>query len=154
MTDYRIKKDQLEDLLSQLEVLKDSFPSSTPVAVSGQESGFLRYFTSLKNPNLLLTINLDNLTSENPHLIIAIELAREALVNKAPYAEIEFSREELESAILFDGFFRSPNRILAHIAYAEFSPSSVDFAKFPEYIDQILKNKHFYSFFSKLYSIV
>ncbi len=142
------------ELLQEIESLAHLFPVEAPVFISGTESGFLRYFISKKNPNLLITINLEEIEAEEPSFTVAIELAREALRNKEPYKQMELTAEEKASGILFEGFFRTSNRILAHIAYAKFQPTSSNLAQFSTYVHQLFIDKSFYTIFVKLEKIL
>lgn len=139
---------QLSELFCKVEKLADYMPISSVVYLSGTESGFLRYFVSREHPNLILTINLEQLNSDNPHFTIAIELSREALLNKEPFAHLDFNAQG--RSVLCSDFFTNRNRILAYFALASFSPTADDLADFTSYLHQLMETNSFYDIFKKL----
>lgn len=86
----------------------------------------LRYYLSKKNPHLMFTVGFDQLYDDSKKRIwIAVELKHSALINRTKYADIIFSKDEIER--LNPTFYSNSKKHWAHFASVSLNYDTLDF---------------------------
>lgn len=112
----------------------------------------LRYFQSIKHPELLYTIVFGELFDENGILHIIIEPRGTILKNGELFKNIQF--DENEQKMIRKDFYSKTNEAWAHFASEKYLLTSTDIADLSNFIQTKINDNHFASIFSKLENFV
>ncbi|PNW26936.1 PD-(D/E)XK nuclease family protein [Formosa algae] len=115
----------------------------------------LRYYQSIKVPNLMFTVGFDTLYTDNQKQIwIAVELKGSNLKNPEAYNVIDFSSEEKD--FINSDFYTKKHSSYAHFAGASYylEKDKLPFDNLAEFIANKILDDHLFSIFQKLENFI
>ena len=117
--------------------------------LSGKRFDRLRFFTSKRNPNLMITVIVEGLMKSERGIYIAVELHKNLLKDKTRYKEL-FENEDQKLGCLNEDFYTNTNMHWAHLAGSPFFLIDDEIANLSETIVKKIRDEGFLQIFSQL----
>ncbi|MPQ46987.1 hypothetical protein GCQ56_08155 [Marinifilum sp. N1E240] len=132
-----------------VQVEKAHIPFAETTKIAGKRTKRFRYFQSKKNPQLMITVVIQNLLQPKKEMYIAVELKGEALKNREQYRHL-FDYQKPESKLLREDFFDSTDNNWAHFAGSPYYLNEDQIADLSNTIVDFIKENDYLKIFNKL----
>lgn len=153
--DYQQKINQISTLNDRvnkhilIQVEKAHIPFEKTTKISGKRTKRFRYFKSKKNPQLMITVVIEDLLKPEKEMYIAVELKGKGLVNKEQYRGL-FDYETPEYTLLRKDFYKNTSKDWAHFAGSHYHLTDDQIADLSNTIIDLIQADDYLKIFNKL----
>lgn len=140
----------MKHVQNEIEFACDILNGEAPfLQLGGKGGNKLRYYTSMKNSNLMFTIGFDNLYRDNrKNIWIVVELKGAILKDRLLLRQVQLCDEE--ELRLNKDFYYEKRTGWAHYAVNRYSLENIDFENLRQFIAEKIREDHLLSIFRKL----
>ena len=107
----------------------------------------LRFYTSKKNPDLMLTVVFEKLMTSDRKFVIIIELQGKALSFRD---RIDVDKHKSSTTLTFNSDFKTTKKTYAHLAHKWYSPTEDEIFQLSDFIKNVLNQDNFLEVFRDL----